>query len=72
MIVKEGGPTGPPLGLKRIKYTLGPLGLKMDKMNLSYFLPVEALNQKMAEVIKKIFGFVHNFIEFHLPHNVIL
>ena len=28
VIVKEGGPTGPPLGLKRIKYTLGPLGLK--------------------------------------------
>ena len=46
VIVKEGGPTGPPLGLKRIKYTLGPLGLRygviqilIDKI-LDFFDPL--------------------------------
>ena len=49
LIVKEGGPTGPPpLGLKRIKYTLGPIGLNKDALidhsellaNLSLFSPL--------------------------------
>ena len=53
VIVKEGGPTGPPLGLKRIKYTLGPLGLKYKLFQVKFvgnFLKVLYTNPYKSNV----------------------